>query len=85
MDSLTEFILYLNTVHSTLKFTSVISSSEIAFLDLTIYVTDDRLCKRLFTKSTDRHMYLNLNSEHPMNLKKIHTLFSIFETQENSL
>ena len=67
---LTEFILHLNTVHSTLKFTSVISSSEIAFLDLTIYVTDDKLCTRLFTKSTDRHMYLNFNSEHSMNLKK---------------
>ena len=67
---LTEFILHLNTVHSTLKFTSVISSSEIAFLDLTIYVTDDKLCTRLFTKSRHRHMYLNFNSEHPMNLKK---------------
>ena len=59
MDSLTEFMLHLNTVHSALKFTSVISSSEIAFLDLTIYVTDDKLCTGLLTKSTDRHMYLN--------------------------
>ena len=82
---LTEFILHLNTVHSTLQFTSVISSSEIAFLDLTIYVTDDKLCTRLYTKNKDRHMYLNFNSEHPMNLKKIYTLFSILETQENPL
>ena len=80
---LTEFILHLNTVHSTLKFTSVISSSEIAFLDLTIYLTDDKLCTRLYTKNTDRHMYLNFNSEHPMKksipysqflrLKRIHS------------
>ena len=70
MDSLIEFIQYLNTVHSTIKFTSAISSSEIAFLDLTIYITDEKLCTRLYTKNTDRHMYLNFNSEHPMNLKR---------------
>ena len=84
MDSLLEFIQHLNTVHPTIKFTSNISPSEIAFLDLTIYIIDDRLCTRLYTKSTDRHMYLNFNSEHPMNLY-IHTLFSISETQENTL
>ena len=70
MDSLEEFILHLNTVHPTLKFTSVISSTEIAFLDLTIYITDDKLCTRLYTKDTDRHMYLNFHSEHPLNLKR---------------
>ena len=70
MDSLEEFILHLNTVHPTLKFTSVISSTEIAFLDLTIYITDDKLCTRLYTKGTDRHMYLNFHSEHPLNLKR---------------
>ena len=70
MDTLTEFIQYFNTVYSTIKFTSVISSSEIAFLDLTIYITDDKLCTRLYTKNTDRHVYLNFNSEHPINLKR---------------
>ena len=70
MDSLLEFIQHLNTVHPTIKFTSTISPLEIAFLDLKIYITDDKLCTRLYTKSTDRHMYLNFNSEHPMNLKR---------------
>ena len=70
MDSLEKFILHLNTVHPTLKFTSVISSTEIAFLDLTIYITDDKLCTRLYTKDTDRHMYLNFHSKHPLNLKR---------------
>ena len=70
MESLKEFILHLNTVHPTLKFTSVISSKEIAFLDLTIYFTDDKLCTRLYTKDTDRHMYLNFHSKHPLNLKR---------------
>ena len=70
MDSLLEFTQHLNTVHPTIKFTSAISPSEIAFLDLTLYTIDDKLCTRLYTKSTDRHMCLNFNSEHPMNLRR---------------
>ena len=70
MDSLLEFIQHLNTVHPTIKITSATSPLEIAFLDLTIYIIDDKLCTRLYTKSTDRHVYLNFNSEHPMNLKR---------------
>ena len=70
MDSLLEFIQHLNTVHPTIKFTSTISSSEIAFLDLIIYSRDNKLHTRLYTKSTDRHMHLNFHSEHPMNLKR---------------
>ena len=70
MDSLLEFIQHLNTVHPTIKFTSTISPSEIAFLDLIIYSRDNKLHTRLHTKSTDRHMYLNFHSEHPMNVKR---------------
>ena len=70
MESLKEFIVHLNTVHPTLKFTSVISPTEIAFLDLIIYTTEDKLCTRLYTKDTERHMYLNFHSEHPLNLKR---------------
>ena len=70
MDSLLEFINHLNTVHSTIKFTSDISPTEIAFLDLIIYIMGNKLYTRLHTKPTDRHMYLNYNSEHPMSLKR---------------
>ena len=70
MNSLLEFIQHLNIVYPTIKFTSNISPSEIAFLDLIIYSIDDKLYTRLYTKSTDRHMYLNFHSEHPMNLKR---------------
>ena len=69
MDSLLEFIKHLNTVHPTIKFTSDISITEIAFLDLIIYIKGNKLYTRLNTKSNDRHMYLNFNSEHPMSLK----------------
>ena len=70
MNSLMKFIEHLNTVHPPIKFTSDISETRISFLDLTIYIEQSKLHTRLYTKSTDRHMYLNYFSEHPMSLKK---------------
>ena len=70
MDSLLEFIEHLNTVNPTIKFTSTISQTEVAFLDLIIYIRGDKLYTRLHTKSTYRHIYLNFHSEHPMSLKR---------------
>ena len=70
MDSLLEFIDHLNIVHPSIKFTSDISHTEISFLDLTIYIKNSHLHARLYMKTTDRHMFLNYSSEHPMNLKR---------------
>ena len=70
MDSLLEFIDHLNMVHSTIKFTSDISHTEISFLGLTIYIKECKLYTRLYTKTTDRRMYLNYFSEHPMSHKR---------------
>ena len=70
MDSLLEFINHLNTVHSTIKFTSDISQTEIFFLDLTIYIKECKLYTRLYIETTDRYMYLYYFSEHPMSLKR---------------
>ena len=70
IEPLKEFINHLNKVHPTIKFTSKISSSQIPFLDLMIYIKDKKLHTRLYTRSSDRHMYLNYNSELPMSLKK---------------
>ena len=68
--SLVEFIEHLNTVHPTIKFTSEISDTQKSFLDLSIYINQSTLHTKLYTKPTDRHMYLNYFSEHPMSLKK---------------
>ena len=65
-----EFIEHLNTVHPTIKFTSNISQTEVAFLDLIIYIRGDKLYTRIHTKSTDRHMFLNFHSEHSISLKR---------------
>ena len=85
MESLKEFTVHLNTVHPTLKFTSVISSTEIAFLDLIIYTTEEKMCTRLYTKDTDRHMYLNFHSDHPLNLKRSIPYSQFLRLQENPL
>ena len=70
MDSLLKFTEHVKTAHPTIKFTSDISCTEISFLDLTICIRDFKLYTRLYTKTTDRHMYLNHSSEHPMSHKR---------------
>ena len=70
MDLLLEFMDHLNIVYPTIKFTSDISHTEISFLDLTIYISNCKQYTRLYTKTTDRHMYVNYYSEHPMSLKR---------------
>ena len=50
MNSILEFIKHLNTVHSTIKFTSDISPTEIVFLDLIIYIKGNKLYTRLHTQ-----------------------------------
>ena len=80
MDSLLKFIDNLNTVHPTIKFTSDISDTEMSFLDLKIYIQQSQLHAKLYTKSTDRHMYLNYSSEHPVSLKEVYTIFTVPET-----
>ena len=52
--------------------------------DLIIYIRGDKLYTRLHTKSTDRHMYLNFFSEHPMNLKRSIPYCQFSQTQENT-
>ena len=64
MDSLLEIIDHLNMMHPTIKFTNDISHTEISFLDLTIDIKQSQLYTRLYTKTTDRHMYLNYFSDY---------------------
>ena len=65
------FIHHLNTIHPTIEFTSEISSHQIPFVDMIIYIKEGKLNTRQFPEATDRHMYLNYNSEHLPSLKKL--------------
>ena len=70
-DSLIKFIEYLNSLHSTIKFTHEFSYTQIDFLDTTVKFGANRtLITTLYNKPTDTHLYLEYSSAHP---ESIHT------------
>ena len=63
--SLSEFIHYMNSLHRTIKFTHVYSSTSINFLDTTVKFNGNReLITTLYNKPTDTHLYLHYTSAH---------------------
>ena len=71
LDNLKMFIDYPNNVHSTIKFTSSHSSTNIPFLDVSVSLTDDgTISTDLYTKPTDKHQQLLHSSCHPLHTKK---------------
>ena len=71
LDNLTIFIDYLNNIHSTIKFTSSHSSTNIPFLDVSVSLTNDgSISTDLYTKPTDKHQHLLYSSCHPLHTKK---------------
>ena len=71
LDNLKIFIDYLNNIHSTIKFTSSHSFTNIPFLDVSVSLTDDgSLFTDLYTKPTDKHQHLLYSSCHPLHTKK---------------
>ena len=70
-DELRKFIEYLNSKHTTIKFTDETSKTSIDFLDITIRIeTDNSISTTLFCKPTDSHNYLLFSSEHPRHILK---------------
>ena len=70
-DNLKIFIDYLNNIHSTIKFTSSHSSTNIPFLDVSVSLTNDgSISTDLYTKPTDKHQHLLYSSCHPLHTKK---------------
>jgi hypothetical protein len=67
---LEDFIQYLNNNHDTIKFTSDISETEIAFLDTVAYIDNNKIKTKLYKKPTDNKQYLHFNSEHPQHVKE---------------
>ena len=56
------FLEDLNKFHPNLKFTSVSSEENVAFLDLKIKLKQGKIETDLHVKSTDRHQYLDYTS-----------------------
>lgn len=67
---LEEFKLFLNTRHSSIKFTFESSESTVHFLDLDIYKVNQKLLTRVYTKPTDKKQFLHFLSHHPRHVKR---------------
>ena len=59
------FIDYLNTIHPTIKFTKSTSTTMITYLDLDIYLKENKLHTKTHFKSTNTFSYLHGHSNHP--------------------
>ena len=62
---LEKFLNELNTKHLSIKFEYEISKERISFLDIEIYIKNNKLHTKIFRKKADRQSFLNINSEHP--------------------
>ena len=68
--SLHQFMEAYNNFHPTIKFTHEISNTEIHFLDVTVYISNNQLHTKLYCKPTDKHQYLHYTSCHPKRNKQ---------------
>lgn len=66
---LLEFHIWLNSRNPHIQFTMDSSNEKIPFLDISIYVDDNRLQTTLFRKPTERNSLLQYGSHHPRGFK----------------
>ena len=70
MEELVRFKEHANRIHPNIKVELRSSLEAIEFLDTWIKVEDGSLITDLYTKPTDKHLYVNSKSSHPTNVKK---------------
>ena len=68
-EKLKVFLEDLNKFHPNLKFTSVSSEENVAFLDLKVKLKQGKIETDLHVKSTNRHRYLHYTSSHTEHTK----------------
>ena len=56
----------MNTTHNSIKFEYKISQSSIPFLDMEVYIKNNKIYRK---GKTDRQNFLHIDSEHPISLK----------------
>jgi hypothetical protein len=64
------FLGVLNGYHNNFKFTINYSKTEISFLDILIFKTGNKLNTTIYTKPTDKKLYLSFDSNHPKHVLK---------------
>ena len=67
---LEQFIDYVCNFHPALQFTFTISELELAFLDIKLAITNNRIQTSIRYKETDTHNYLHYTSLHPRHCKQ---------------
>ena len=67
--ALHEFLQELNQYHVIIKFTDYWSTKEVTLLDIRVYIKDNCLETDLYTKPTNKHQYLQIDSYHPRHCK----------------
>ncbi len=65
-----EFVEMMNHLHSNIKFTMERNEKEIPFLDILVYMKDNKVLTDLYSKPTDSHQYLHFKSCHPRHTKQ---------------
>ena len=70
-DKLKDFLVYINTVNPAIQFTYSHSFKSVNFQHVLVNLTNDgKISTDLYTKPTDTHQYLHMNSCHPNHVKK---------------
>lgn len=69
-ETLIQFIEYLNSCHTSIKFEVNYSKSSVTFLDTVTYIENGKILTTIYTKPTDRKQYLYFTSNHPSHVKK---------------
>ena len=70
LEELNIYFNVLNNFHANFKFTLNQSTKEIPFLDVKVIKTENGLQTSIYTKPTDKKLYLNFTSNHPPYTKK---------------
>lgn len=67
---LKEFMDFANSINDKIKVELRYNSNQIEFLDTLVKIKNGKLTTDLYTKPTDKHIYVHSKSCHPKNVKK---------------
>lgn len=70
IEELLQFQQHANQIHPNIKVELRWSRNAIEFLDTMVKVEDGALTTDLYTKPSDKHLYVNYKSSHPTHVKK---------------
>ena len=70
VEELVKFQAWANGSHPNIQVELRWSHTEIEFLDTLVKIVDGNLVTDLFTKKTDKHLYVQVKSSHPASVKR---------------